>query len=76
MTRLLCALALFANDLLFTALNALRQWGDQYLCANPMRLLQVRGTQTPVVAALVPQGTPTLANDEIELVPGPGFPQD
>lgn len=64
------------GDDLFTALNALRQWGDQYLCANPMRLLQVRGTQTPVVAALVPQGTPTLANDEIELVPGPGFPQD
>jgi len=61
---------------LFTALNALRQWGDQYLCANPMRLLHVRGTRTPVVAALVPQGTPTLTNDEIELVPGPGLPHD
>ena len=64
------------GDDLFTALNALRQWGDQYLCANPMRLLQVRSTQTPVIAALVPQGTPILANDEIELVPGPGFPHD
>ena len=27
---------------LFTALNALRQWGDQYLCAEPMRLLRVK----------------------------------
>jgi DNA-binding HxlR family transcriptional regulator len=60
---------------LFTALNALRQWGDRYLCEKPMRLLRVRGTGTPVVAVLVPEGTPSLANDEIELVPGPGFPQ-
>ena len=59
---------------LFTALNALRQWGDQYLCAEPMRLLRVIGTEIPVIAALVPEGTPTLANEEIELVPGPGFP--
>jgi DNA-binding HxlR family transcriptional regulator len=59
---------------LFTALNALRQWGDRYLCEAPMRLLRVKGTHTPVVAALVPEGTPALANDEIELVPGPGFP--
>jgi len=61
---------------LFTALNALRQWGDQYLCAEPMRLLRVKGSATPVIAALVPDGTPILANDEIELVPGPGFPPD
>ncbi len=61
---------------LFTALNALRQWGDQYLCAEPMRLLRVKATETPVIAALVPQGTPALANEEIELVPGPGFPSD
>ncbi len=60
---------------LFTALNALRQWGDQYLCARPMRLLRVKGTETPVVAVLVPEGTPALANEEIELVPGPGFPR-
>ena len=36
---------------LFTALNALRQWGDQYLCAKPMRLLRVRGSETAVVVA-------------------------
>jgi DNA-binding HxlR family transcriptional regulator len=61
---------------LFTALNALRQWGDQYLCAKPMRLLRVKGTETPVIAALVAEGTPILPNDQIELVPGPGFPRD
>jgi DNA-binding HxlR family transcriptional regulator len=60
---------------LFTALNALRQWGDRYLCVEPMRLLRMKGTETPVVAALVPEGTPALSRDEIELVPGPGFPR-
>ena len=59
---------------LFTALNALRQWGDRYLCTKPMRLLRVKGSEKPVVAVLVPEGTPALANDEVELVPGPGFP--
>jgi DNA-binding HxlR family transcriptional regulator len=62
------------GDDLFVALNALRQWGDRYLCEEPMRLLLRRSDGTPVVAALVPEGTPTLANDELELVPGPGFP--
>lgn len=60
---------------LFTALNALRQWGDQYLSARPMRLLRRKQDMTPVIAALVPEGTPVLATDEIELVPGPGFPR-
>ena len=60
---------------LFTALNALRQWGDRYLCAKPMRLLRVKGSETTVVAALVPEGTPALSNEDIELVPGPGFPR-
>ncbi len=59
---------------LFTALNALRQWGDQYLSDKPMRLLRRKHDKTPVVAALVPEGAPVLAADEIELVPGPGFP--
>jgi DNA-binding HxlR family transcriptional regulator len=60
---------------LFTALNALRQWGDRYLCSQPMRLLRRKGDRTPVLAALVPQGTPILGEDEMELVPGPGFPR-
>jgi DNA-binding HxlR family transcriptional regulator len=60
---------------LFTALNALRQWGDQYLSAKPMRLLRLKSDKRPVVAALVPEGAPVLAPDEIELVPGPGFPR-
>jgi len=61
---------------LFTALNAIRQWGDRYASEAPMRLLRRRSDGTPVVAALVPEGTPALARDEIELVPGPGFPRD
>ena len=60
---------------LFTALNALRQWGDQYLSAKPMRLLRRKHDKTPVIAALVPEGAPVLAAHEIELVPGPGFPR-
>ena len=60
---------------LFTALNALRQWGDQYLSAKPMRLLRRKHDKTPVIAALVPEGSPVLAANEIELVPGPGFPR-
>lgn len=58
---------------LFTALNAIRQWGDRYVSDAPMRLLRRKADGTPVVAALVPEGTPTLDRDEIELVPGPGF---
>ena len=59
---------------LFTALNALRQWGDQYLCAEPMRLLRVKGTGVPVIAAMVPEGTPALAYNEIEARSWAGFP--
>ena len=61
---------------LFVGLNALRQWGDRHLCAEPMRLLRRKSDGTPVVAALVAEGAPVLGNDEIELVPGPGFPHD
>jgi DNA-binding HxlR family transcriptional regulator len=61
---------------LFVALNALRQWGDKYLSSAPMRVLRVREGETPVVAALVPEGAPVLAQDEVELLPGPGFPHE
>jgi DNA-binding HxlR family transcriptional regulator len=61
---------------LFTALNAVRQWGDRHLSDKPMRLLLRKADGTPVVAALVPEGTPALALDEMELVPGPGFPTE
>jgi DNA-binding HxlR family transcriptional regulator len=60
---------------LFTALNAIRQWGDRYASEAPMRLLRRKADGTPVIAALVPKGTPSLDLDEIELVPGPGFPR-
>jgi len=39
-----------------------------------MRLLRRRSERRSVIAALVPEGVPVLTDDEIELVPGPGFP--
>ena len=57
-------------------MNAVRQWGDRHLSAKPMRLLRRKADKTRVVAALVPEGTPALGLDEIELVPGPGFPRE
>ena len=59
---------------LFTALNALRQWGDEHLTDKPMRLRRRKADGRPVIAALVPTGTSALLEDEMELVPGPGFP--
>jgi DNA-binding HxlR family transcriptional regulator len=60
---------------LFTALNAIREWGDRHVSASPMRLLRRRSDGMPVVAALVPEGTPAVPFAELELVPGPGFPR-
>jgi DNA-binding HxlR family transcriptional regulator len=54
------------------ALTALRQWGDTYLSEKPPRLLRRKTDRKPVVAALVPKGTPVLRADEVETVPGPG----
>ena len=61
---------------LFTALNALRQWGDEHLSDAPMRLLRTRDGGTPVVAALVPQGTPALAARRAGARAGPGLPAE
>jgi hypothetical protein len=41
-----------------------------------MRLLVRRSDGTPVIAALVPEGSSVLANDEVMLVPGPGFARE
>lgn len=61
---------------LFVALNALRQWGDRHLRAEPMRLLLRKSDGVSVIAALVPADSQVLRNDEVELVPGPGFPYE
>ena len=58
---------------LFTALNALRQWGDAHLSEKPPRLLRRKADRKPVVAALVPRSANVLRPDEVELVPGPGL---
>src|SRR6201997_1983723 len=51
------------------ALTALRQWGDTYLSEKPPRLLRRKTDRKPVIAALVPKGTPVLRADEVETVP-------
>jgi len=60
---------------LFTALNALRQRGDQYLSTKPMRLLRRKHDRRRSSRHSSPREAPVLAADEIELVPGPGFPR-
>src|SRR6516162_9058392 len=55
------------------ALTGLRQWGDTYLSEKPPRLLRRKTDRKPVVAALVPEGTPVLRAEEVETVPGPGL---
>jgi DNA-binding HxlR family transcriptional regulator len=55
------------------ALTALRQWGDKYLMERPPRLLRRKSDRKPVIVALVPKGTPVLAPEEVETVPGPGL---
>jgi DNA-binding HxlR family transcriptional regulator len=55
------------------ALTALRQWGDKHLSRRPPRVLRRKSDSKPVIAALVPAGTPVLRPDEVETVPGPGL---
>jgi DNA-binding HxlR family transcriptional regulator len=52
------------------ALAGLRQWGDKYLSERPPRRLRRKADRRPVIAALVPKGTPVLGADEVETVPG------
>jgi DNA-binding HxlR family transcriptional regulator len=54
------------------ALAGLRQWGDKHLSEKPPRVLRRRSDRKPVVAGLVPKGSPVLRADEVESVPGPG----
>jgi len=58
---------------LHLALAGLRQWGDKHVSEKPPRVLRRKVDRKPVVAALVPKGTPVLRPGEVELVPGPGM---
>jgi DNA-binding HxlR family transcriptional regulator len=55
------------------ALAGLRQWGDKYLSEKPPSVLRRKADRKPVIAALVPKGSPMLRADEVESVPGPGW---
>ena len=51
---------------LLVALTALRQWGEKHAGGRP-RTLRRRGDRRPVVAALVPEGTPALGLSDVTL---------
>ena len=55
------------------ALAGLRQWGDKHLSEKPPRVLRRKADRKPVIAGLVPKGSPVLRADEVESVPGPGW---
>jgi DNA-binding HxlR family transcriptional regulator len=55
------------------ALAGLRQWGDKYVSEKPPSVLRRRADRKPVIAALVPKGSPVLRAEEVESVPGPGW---
>ena len=52
---------------LIVALTALREWGEKHGGAKK-RTLRRRADKRPVVAALVPRGTPALRLDDVELL--------
>jgi DNA-binding HxlR family transcriptional regulator len=55
------------------ALAGLRQWGDKHVSEKPPNVLRRKADRKPVIAALVPKGSPVLRADEVESVPGPGW---
>jgi DNA-binding HxlR family transcriptional regulator len=55
------------------ALAGLRQWGDKHLSEKPPSVLRRKADRKPVIAGLVPKGSPVLRADEVESVPGPGW---
>jgi DNA-binding HxlR family transcriptional regulator len=55
------------------ALAGLRQWGDKHLSEKPPSVLRRKADRKPVIAGLVPKGSPVLRADEVESVPGRGW---
>jgi DNA-binding HxlR family transcriptional regulator len=53
------------------ALAGFRKWGDRHLSDRPSRVMRRKADRKPVIAALVPKGTPVLGAEEVETVPGP-----
>lgn len=53
-------------------LLALMQWGDRYVSEKPPRLARRRSDGSPVFVALVGADGSPVADDDLELVPGPG----
>jgi DNA-binding HxlR family transcriptional regulator len=59
---------------LSVVITGLRQWGDKHLLDEPPRLLRRRSDQTPVIAALVAEGSDAVLDPrDVEIVDGPGL---
>jgi DNA-binding HxlR family transcriptional regulator len=63
------------GDELGLVLLALMQWGDQYVSDKPPRIARRRSDKSPVSVALVGRDGRLVADDDVELVPGPGLPK-
>jgi DNA-binding HxlR family transcriptional regulator len=53
-------------------LLALMQWGDRYVSEKAPRVARRRSDRSPITVALVAGDGTLVADEEIELVPGPG----
>jgi DNA-binding HxlR family transcriptional regulator len=53
-------------------LLALMQWGDRYVSEKPPLLARRRSDGSPVLVGLVGGDGSPVADDDLELVPGPG----
>lgn len=61
------------GDELGLVLLALMQWGDRYVSQKPPRIARRRSDGSPVSVALVAADGSPVADDDLELVAGPGM---
>ena len=58
---------------LWIALLALMQWGDSHLSEKPPAIARRRSDRAAVSVRIVAKDGSTVAPDELEFLPGPGF---
>ena len=58
---------------LWVALLALMQWGDSHLSEKPPAIARRRSDRSAISVRIVAKDGSTVAPDELEFLPGPGF---
>jgi DNA-binding HxlR family transcriptional regulator len=58
---------------LWVALLALMQWGDRHLSEKPPAIARRRSDRSAISVRIVAKDGSTVAPDELEFLPGPGF---